>query len=205
MSIYKDYKDAGFRNKWGHKMIYATCSVCGETILTREAWIKDVKKCNNIHELTGTRRLNIKDKRISVTFNGMISRCYSPGKRDYKWYGEKGIRICDEWLNSPLAFYEWYVSQSKGRNDLTIDRIDGNKNYSPENCRLVPAVENTRWKSTTLPIEVDGLKLTGRQWADAIGHSTNFINKYRRKNGEADTIEYIRSCLKNDKKNTSAA
>lgn len=199
MSIYKECRDAGFRNKWGHKMIYATCSVCGETILTRWDWIKDIRKCNNIHELTGTKRLYIKDKRINDTLNGMISRCYSLGKRDYKWYGAKGVKICDEWLNSATAFYDWYISQSGGRNDLSIDRINADGDYCPENCHLISREENSRWKSTTNAYTVNGLTKTGRQWADYLGIGTNRINKYVREYGEVKAIEFIRGMLAESK------
>lgn len=178
-------------------MIYATCSVCGEVILTREVWIKDIKKCNNIHELTGTKRLHIDDKRVLTTLNGMISRCYSVGKRDYKWYGAKGIRICDEWLNSDTAFSDWYTLHAKGRNDLTIDRINPDGDYCPENCRLIPFSENVRWKSTTNAYTVNGLTKTGRQWAEYLGFGTNRINRCAREQGYDAAIRLISETLSN--------
>ena len=50
----------------------------------------------------------------------MKQRCYNPNEKSYKWYGAKGIKICDEWINSPKSFEEW--SLQNGYNDnLTID------------------------------------------------------------------------------------
>lgn len=69
--------------------------------------------------------------RIWVDIKG---RCYYPSSISYSSYGAKGITMCDEWRNSFEAFSEWAISN--GYNDtLSIDRIDNDKGYFPENCR----------------------------------------------------------------------
>ncbi len=66
----------------------------------------------------------------------MKSRCCNPNDTQYKNYGGRGISICDEWKNDPVAFIEW-CKKSGWENGLVLDRIDNDGNYEPLNCRFV--------------------------------------------------------------------
>lgn len=69
------------------------------------------------------------------------ARCCNENNERYKYYGGRGITICDEWKNNPKAFIEWCLNNG-WKKELEIDRINNNGNYTPENCRFVTHTEN---------------------------------------------------------------
>ena len=78
----------------------------------------------------------------------MKGRCRNPNNDHFKWYGDKGVKVCDEW-NKFENFRDWAISNGYESN-LTIDRIDSNGDYKPDNCQWITRSENTRKASVEM-------------------------------------------------------
>lgn len=84
----------------------------------------------------------LKRARLKSIYYAMKQRCYNSNCCNYRYYGKKGITICDEWNNSK-NFINWAL-QNGYKNNLTIDRINSNSNYEPDNCRWITRSENSK-------------------------------------------------------------
>ena len=93
-------------------------------------------KANTVHGNSHENRT-----RLYTIWCGMRQRCNNPNRDAYQWYGSKGVTICDEW-NDFEMFKKWALSTGY-TDDLTIDRIDANKGYNPDNCQWLTRGENT--------------------------------------------------------------
>lgn len=98
----------------------------------------------------GTHRVCADNPRIYSIWHGMVRRCTVVDDESYASYGARGITVCDEWLQSPRVFYEWSIAHGY-EDGLTIDRIDPEKGYAPDNCRWATTSEqgSNRRKQTS--------------------------------------------------------
>ncbi len=88
---------------------------------------------------------------LAQTFKHMRARCYNKNNQDYYNYGARGVTICKEWLEDRNKFCEWSLANGfKNNKRLSIDRIDCDKGYSPDNCRWATAADQSRNTRRTL-------------------------------------------------------
>lgn len=113
----------------------------------------------------------------------MKDRCYNENNPDYKYYGGKGIKICDEWLdpdNGCVNFYNWSLENGYEEH-LTIDRIDPNSDYCPENCRWITIEEQQRNKTTNLIIDFMGYQFKTYEISELFGILITTVAEYHNK------------------------
>ena len=108
------------------------------------------------------------ERRIRIIRTNMISRCYDKNAKDYRYYGAKGIKVCSAWKQSLASFCVWALLNGY-ENNLTIDRKDSSKNYSPDNCRWVPMSVQNRNRSQNRIVEIDGRTMRMKDWCKELG------------------------------------
>jgi hypothetical protein len=135
-------------------------------------WQHQKHRGNKTHGMSRTRIYRI--------WSGMKGRCCRPSSSGYNDYGGRGITICDEWKNDFTSFYSWAIEN--GYNDsLSIDRIDVNGNYEPNNCRWATQHEQ-RINQRQISITYNGETKSLLEWALKTGISYEVLN-YRVRSG----------------------
>lgn len=137
-NVYSDLTVISFHHQDKKKNSYWLCKcVCGKEKIVRGTHLKNggVKSCGcKIYKNNCSSKTTWFSKRLRKIWNCMNQRCYNPNNEHYKYYGARGIFICEEWKNNSQLFNDWSVSNGYEKH-LEIDRIDNNKEYSPENCK----------------------------------------------------------------------
>lgn len=125
-------------------------------------------------------------KRMSCTlyniWHSMRLRCLTKGYRDYKYYGGRGVTVCDEWKDSYDAFRAWALS-SGFRKGLTIDRKENDLGYSPTNCKWSTMAEQIINKSSTIIVEFRGERGPLVKFAERMGLSKALVRHRVRMQG----------------------
>lgn len=138
---------------------------CGSTKYVRTSDLKrgHVKSCGC--KFNGKSVKHTHGNRVYNIWFNMIRRCTMPSDKSFKNYGERGIRVCDEWLNDFMSFYNWAMNNGY-RDDLTIDRINNNGNYEPSNCRWVTMKEQHRNYSQNKNYTIDNETKCLTEWCE---------------------------------------
>lgn len=129
---------------------------CGRTIILPSYNLRsgNTKSCGCLSSDEARNRMtthNMSRCRLYRVWCGIKQRCCNPSNPRYCRYGGRGIAVCDEWLNNFQAFYDWAMANGYDENaprmKCTIDRIDNDRGYSPNNCRWVDAKTQNNNKS----------------------------------------------------------
>lgn len=106
-------------------------------------------------------------------WNAMRGRCNSPGTKDYKRYGARGVRVCDEW-NDYGTFRAWALANGY-RKGLTLDRMESDGNYEPDNCRWISKGEQQANIRRAIKLTYKGETRSLYRWARIVGMSADFL------------------------------
>jgi hypothetical protein len=106
----------------------------------------------------------------------MMTRCNNPNSERYYRYGGRGIQVCGEWMHNFPAFRDWALSHGY-EEGLTIDRVDLDGNYCPDNCRWIPAAEQMKNTSASRYLSFNGETLILADWARRVGLTAETISR----------------------------
>lgn len=143
---------------------------------------KQISKANTKHGLSNSRIYRI--------YNHMKDRCYRKNDKRYKDYGGRGIKICKEWIekeNGFMNFYNWAMNNGYDEN-LTIDRIDVNGNYEPDNCRWSTMIQQCNNTRKNRYYEYNGETHTLAEWGRIYNISCKIIRYRIEKNMPSNKI-----------------
>lgn len=158
----------------GDQSLWKCLCDCGNERICQIQYLRTSKNhscgCVNPLEKHGMSR-----SKIYHVWNGMKERCGNPNDKNYHNYGGRGITVCDEWLGEHgfENFYKWAVEagydESKSRAEQSIDRINVNGNYEPNNCRWATQKEQANNERRNIRITYKGKTQTAKQWSEELG------------------------------------
>ena len=172
----------------GNQKVVCRCPDCGKEFTT---WIstfyRNINSCRCKYPAS---------KRLYEIWVNMKTRCYNPNCYEAKYYSLKNITVCDEWKNCYKNFEKWSMENGYTEH-LTIDRIDGNKGYSPENCRWANFDVQNRNKCNNINITIDGETKNIKDWCRLAGVKYKAVMSFYYRHGKDNSMatEYIKQKL----------
>lgn len=153
-------------NNYHKKRVYWLCVCdCGnlKEVSSSDLTCNNTKSCGCLPK--GIIKHGLRYTRLYTIWCKIKNRCYDSSASNYPRYGGRGITICDEWLNDPTAFYTWSIDNGY-QDTLSIDRIDNNKGYSPNNCRWTNATQQGRNKRNNKSFTINGETRCLSEWCE---------------------------------------
>ena len=163
--------------KWAKpvSLFNGDCTSCGCRFAETKKELGQRRHSGEIYS-SGNYKHGLKDTRLYSIWSNMKTRCYNPNADNYKWYGAKGISVCEEWRNNFKNFYDW--SMSNGYNDgLEIDRINPDLGYCPENCRWITHHQQVLNQSNVRLIRYNGVTKPFSDWCSEFEIGGYLFNK----------------------------
>lgn len=161
-------EDTNKKDKYRNEIWKRQCD-CGNIVFKSSALLRS-KHCNScgcLQRELSAKRLSKRMKthgygtkdRLHRIWTSIHTRCYNKNDKTYKNYGGRGIKVCKEWQNDFMSFRNWSIANGYQEN-LTIDRIDVNGNYEPNNCRWITSFEQQSNKRNNCNIIYNNKKYT---------------------------------------------
>lgn len=123
--------------------------------------------CHQNQPTYGNLKHGLSKSRLNNIWYIIKARCLNSSYKEYHLYGGRGIEMCDEWKNNFMEFYNWAINNGYSDN-LSIDRIDVNKDYTPSNCRWATVKEQANNKRNNINITINGKTQTLAQWCEEL-------------------------------------
>lgn len=165
------------------------CVKCGREQI--KSWHSVVdRKCECDHCGNGRKKRNANGHYgtpLYYKYMQMLKRTENVKHDNYQYYGGRGIQVCDEWRNDFQAFYEWAMANGY-RDGLTIDRIDVDGDYAPDNCRWATAKEQANNRRSNVLKTFNGKTQTLAQWADEYGLSRSMVYQRSKRGWDIERI-----------------
>lgn len=151
---------------WSASLIDGSVSDCG---------------CDSENELTNAKDKGGKWNPLYKCFEAMRARCLRPSDHNYHNYGARGIKVCKEWMEGGYKVFRLWAIRNGYHQGLSLDRIDNDGDYSPENCRWADNVTQGRNRRTNISLTYKGTTLTLAEWAERTGlYYTTLLERFRK-------------------------
>lgn len=179
------------RDKKYNTLWLCKCECGNEKIVARDKLVVgNTKSCGCAKSKFFTnlnKKHGLSHSRLWRVWCNIKKRCYYKNHKAYKEYGERGITVCEEWLNDFQAFHDWAMANGYNENapkgQCTIDRINNNGNYEPNNCKWVSMKEQARNKRNNKIITYNGISKCLVEWAEDMNLNAKYLGGQIRKYG----------------------
>lgn len=160
--------------------VLATC-ICGKI---KEYRLADIKKGSTVscgcylRKIVSERSIThgLNKHALYQTYHRMKSRCYNPKTEMYKNYGGRGISVCIEWLSDFVAFYNWSLKNGWNKK-LSLDRVNNDGNYSPDNCRWATTKQQNNNKRNNSIFSLNGVSHSIAEWSEIVNIDVYTLSK----------------------------